>query len=215
LKPNEQKGEPTPQKQSFTSGIYEIEHFPEFKWLSDQYQIILKELGNIDHHDSWIEWWRNDGHEEALNIRNYLMGDWTVYPVYFNRKFNQKKLDAQKENARLKLLNKSLFKTFPNTISLLKQIKGVRYAWFSRLAPKSKLAPHVHVQTSATLIFHLGLVIPANKTSGLSVDGRLHVWEKPGESIVFDDTFTHSAWNDSDQDRIILYVNFAPVRDCR
>lgn len=36
----------------------------------------------------------------------------------------------------------------------------------------------------------------------------VHHWRKAGEVIVFDDTYPHSAWNDSDSERIILYIDF-------
>jgi len=37
-------------------------------------------------------------------------------------------------------------------------------------------------------------------------------WEE-GRSVVFDDTYPHEVWNDTDEERVVLFVDFArPVR---
>jgi len=37
---------------------------------------------------------------------------------------------------------------------------------------------------------------------------RDHIWDQQGDIIVFDDNKLHSAWNDSDHERILFYVDF-------
>jgi len=50
-------------------------------------------------------------------------------------------------------------------------------------------------------------VIP-DRGAWLQCGPEIHHWEKKGDVLVFDDTFTHSAWNESSEERIILYVDF-------
>ncbi len=50
------------------------------------------------------------------------------------------------------------------------------------------------------LRYHLGLLIPEPEDQlGISVGGQIAHWSE-GQSLVFDDTFEHSAWNDTDAD---------------
>jgi aspartyl/asparaginyl beta-hydroxylase (cupin superfamily) len=84
-------------------------------------------------------------------------------------------------------------------------IPSVNYAAFSKLAPHSRLASHRH-SSPTSLIMHMGLQVPDG--CGISVDVDEHDWQQPGDMIIFDDNQEHSAWNDSDEDRILLYVDF-------
>jgi beta-hydroxylase len=42
---------------------------------------------------------------------------------------------------------------------------------------------------------------------GIEVDGETYHW-KNGESLIFDDTYQHRAWNQSDELRVVLFVDF-------
>jgi beta-hydroxylase len=41
----------------------------------------------------------------------------------------------------------------------------------------------------------------------IDVDGETYHW-KEGETVIFDDTFEHEAWNHSDQPRVVLFIDF-------
>jgi aspartate beta-hydroxylase len=71
---------------------------------------------------------------------------------------------------------------------------------FSRLSPGARIPPHTGV-LNARLICHLPLIVPPD--CGFRVGGETRQW-KEGELLVFDDTVEHEAWNDSDEDRVIL-----------
>ncbi|MBQ0930959.1 aspartyl/asparaginyl beta-hydroxylase domain-containing protein [Ideonella sp. 4Y16] len=71
---------------------------------------------------------------------------------------------------------------------------------FSILGPGTHLLPHYGV-TNARLVGHLPLIVPAN--CALNVAGIEHAW-KEGEVVVFDDTYSHEAWNRSDQIRVVM-----------
>ncbi len=92
------------------------------------------------------------------------------------------------------------------TRKALDKIPGLVNAMFSILPPGSNLAPHEG--TSRGLIRgHLGLVIPKESDKCyFIVDNHKHVWQK-GEFLIFDQTFTHSAVNSSDEHRVILLID--------
>ncbi len=75
--------------------------------------------------------------------------------------------------------------------------------YFSRLAPRTRVAPHTG-PTNLRLRLHLGLDIPPE--CGLRVGGESRRW-RTGECVVFDDSFEHEVWNDADRERTVLIVD--------
>jgi aspartyl/asparaginyl beta-hydroxylase (cupin superfamily) len=55
--------------------------------------------------------------------------------------------------------------------------------------------------TNTRLICHLPLIIPPK--CGFRVGNDVREWEE-GKLIIFDDSIEHEAWNESDQDRVVL-----------
>jgi aspartyl/asparaginyl beta-hydroxylase (cupin superfamily) len=83
---------------------------------------------------------------------------------------------------------------------------------YSILEPGKRLRPH-RGPYNGLLRCHLGLIIPDDgTTSGLRVDDKIYSW-KVGRSLVFDDTYDHEVWNDSNEQRVVLFVDFErPLR---
>lgn len=71
---------------------------------------------------------------------------------------------------------------------------------FSLLDAGARIPPHRGL-TNVRLVLHLPLIAPPD--CALRVGGELHHWQK-GEAMLFDDTFEHEAWNESDRLRVIL-----------
>lgn len=71
---------------------------------------------------------------------------------------------------------------------------------FSKLGPGTHLLPH-HGVTNTRVVCHLPLIVPPD--CALRVADEVHAW-RPGEVVVFDDTYAHEAWNRSDQTRVVL-----------
>ena len=92
----------------------------------------------------------------------------------------------------------------PATTAVVETIPGLTTAGFSRLAPRTRIEPH-EGYTSTVLRCHLGLIVPAH--CGLQVGEEIRTWTEGG-CLVFDDTVRHSAWNEADEERIILLVDF-------
>jgi aspartate beta-hydroxylase len=73
-------------------------------------------------------------------------------------------------------------------------------AFFSTLAPKTRIPPHTGV-TNIRLIVHVPLIVPEG--CWYRVGNERREW-RPGEALIFDDTIEHEAWNGSDRLRAVL-----------
>jgi len=95
----------------------------------------------------------------------------------------------------------------PVTARVLKRIPGLKTAFFSVLAPKSHIPPH-RGPYKGVLRYHLGLMIPLPAGScRIRVGDEVRSWNE-GESLIFDDSYLHEVWNDSDFYRVVLFVDF-------
>lgn len=95
----------------------------------------------------------------------------------------------------------------PNTVKLLECIPNLQSAWFSAIAPGYHIPKHKGI-TRGILRGHLGLSIPAiSKECFMDIGNNRIYWEQ-GKVVVFDDTFEHAVWNNTDQERIVLLFDF-------
>jgi len=110
-----------------------------------------------------------------------------------------------------KRLDKNCAKA-PATAALLEQIPGLQTAWFSILAPGYHIPAHRGV-TKGILTCHLGLIIPKEAARcRIRVEDQTLVWEN-GETLVFCDGYDHEVWNDTDEERTVLLIQFdRPMR---
>jgi beta-hydroxylase len=94
----------------------------------------------------------------------------------------------------------------PETTRLVEAIPGMTTAMFSILAPQKHIPPH-DGPFKGVLRYHLGLIVPepADQCT-ISVGGELAHWREGG-SLVFDDTYVHEVWNDTDGTRVVLFVD--------
>lgn len=95
----------------------------------------------------------------------------------------------------------------PATAALLERIDGMKSGFFSILLPGTHLEPH-RGHFAGVLRYHLGLVVPDEERCRIRVGSRVAHWRE-GDSLIFDDTFEHEVWNDSDATRVVLFVDFA------
>ena len=79
-------------------------------------------------------------------------------------------------------------------------------AGYSRLGPHTEIHPH-EGYTSDVIRCHLPLVVPEGDV-GLQVGDDV-IRPVPGSVYLFDDTQTHSAWNRTDAQRIVLILDLA------
>jgi ornithine lipid ester-linked acyl 2-hydroxylase len=100
----------------------------------------------------------------------------------------------------------------PETTRLLKQMPGMKTAFFSILAPGKELPPH-HGPYKGVLRLHLALKVPEPaELCAIRVGSQTRHWEE-GRVMIFDDTFEHEAWNRTDGVRVVLFVDIMrPMR---
>jgi len=98
---------------------------------------------------------------------------------------------------------------FPKLYRLLSTLDDVPTAMISLLKPGAHIAPHCGYY-NGVLRYHLGLKIPRTPTPpsrlGIRVGNQWATWAE-GSAIMFDDCYEHEVWNDSDSDRIVLFLD--------
>jgi aspartate beta-hydroxylase len=98
---------------------------------------------------------------------------------------------------------------FPRTVKALEawprcEVPGCSpTAVFSILDAKTHIPAHTGV-ANTRLIVHLPLIVPPGCLFRVGAERR--EWH-PGKAFVFDDTFEHEAWNESDVPRAVLILD--------
>ena len=157
---------------------------PELKLLEDHWQEIRDEalqLANL----SQIK--AADAHND-IGFNSFFKYGW--------KRFYLKWYDASHPSA---------VKLCPKTTYLLNQIPRVKAAMFAELPPGGQLNPH-RDPFAGSLRYHLGLMTPNDDNCFISVDGIRKSW-RDGQGFVFDETYVHEAYNRTEQNRIILFVD--------
>jgi len=188
---------------------YEPSCFPRILTLKDNYPSILSELQKLPINildrprptaiwtkcsREWKSYFKYLKNNQGWVIGLNSDGDWLNYPLCVYDKPSG--------------LNSS---ACPETMHVLRQIKGIRMAGFSLLKAKGRIKPHYDSSGMQynSLTCHLGLVV--NGKSVLIVNGQ-HKEQRAGELLLFDATYTHAVFNFSNYDRFILYLDM-DVRD--
>jgi aspartyl/asparaginyl beta-hydroxylase (cupin superfamily) len=100
----------------------------------------------------------------------------------------------------------------PVTAAVLRAIPGLTTGFFSILGPGKRLPPH-YGPYRGVLRHHLALLVPEPQVAcGIRVGDQTRHWNE-GQSLVFDDTYEHEAWNDTDGERVVLFLDIKrPLR---
>jgi aspartyl/asparaginyl beta-hydroxylase (cupin superfamily) len=94
----------------------------------------------------------------------------------------------------------------PRTAALMREIPGMTTAMVSILSPRKHIGDH-RGPYKGVLRYHLGLIVPKDaEACRIRVGEDIRHWEE-GKSLIFDDTFNHEVWNDTDETRVVLFVD--------
>ncbi|MDX1636727.1 MAG: aspartyl/asparaginyl beta-hydroxylase domain-containing protein [Balneolaceae bacterium] len=94
----------------------------------------------------------------------------------------------------------------PQTTELVESVPGMTTAFFSILEPGKHIPAHRGVY-KGFIRYHLGLKVPEPKEKcRIRVQDEFAHWSE-GESIMFDDTYDHEVWNDTDGVRVVLFMD--------
>ncbi len=94
----------------------------------------------------------------------------------------------------------------PRTAELVRAIPGMKTAMFSILAP-GKHIPHHRGPYKGVVRYHLGLTVPEPAADcRIRVGDEIRHWDE-GASLLFDDTYDHEVWNETDGERVVLFLD--------
>jgi len=103
--------------------------------------------------------------------------------------------------------NEEMKKECPETIQLLATIPGIKTAMYSILMPGKKIPPH-RGPYRGILRLHISLLVPTDyQACRIRVGSEIRPW-KADSCMIFDDGYEHQVWNDTQQTRVILFVDF-------
>jgi beta-hydroxylase len=121
-------------------------------------------------------------------------GGWRLYPLkWYTKQCGQVAVQA-----------------CPKTCAIVDSIPAVRSAMFTVLPPGARLGRH-HDPVASSLRYHLGLLTPNSDKCALTLDGVDYPWFD-GEELLFDQTYLHSAVNNTDTLRVILFCDVAKTQ---
>ena len=172
--------------------FFDVDCFPWAKDLEANWSVIAKEL------DAVLERVHDLPNYQQISERQANITNDDRWKTYFFYAFGFK---AEKNCQQC-----------PETTKLLDKIPGLKVAFFSILAPHKHIPEH-RGKHKGLIRYHLGLKIPKSKADcRIRVGDRIAYWEE-GKSLIFDDTFLHEVWNDTDEYRVVLFLDIArPLR---
>lgn len=178
--------------------------YPEFKILEENYEIIQQECLALL------------AHKEEITDMDGLGGERTKGGIHAIKwkTFMFKSGDFLEENCAIA----------PETAKLLKSIPRIKQAFFSILDPNQHIKPHTGYYMGF-LRYHLGVVIPennanhkcwirindnpqdnANYDKSKMANGEKYFW-KNGKGIMFNDNYLHEAANETNEIRVVLFMD--------
>jgi beta-hydroxylase len=100
----------------------------------------------------------------------------------------------------------------PETARLVAAVPGMCTAMFSILAPGKHIPEH-NGPYKGVIRYHLALKVPQQRARcRIRVGDEITTWEE-GHSLLFDDTYEHEVWNDTDEVRVVLFLDVVrPLR---
>ena len=161
----------------------------QFEWthrLEENWQVMRKELDEILKNKEAIPNFQEISEDQKAITKD---DNWKTYFFYgFGYKAEQN------------------CKHCPETTKLIESVPGMTTAFFSILEPGKHIPAHRGVY-KGFLRYHLGLKVPEpNDQCRIRVDDQYTHW-KEGKSIMFDDTYDHEVWNNTDGIRVVLFMD--------
>ena len=162
--------------------------FPELKEVQENWEVIREEAVNLREQGYF------DKVKDPTSSAYYDIGFRTFYKYGWSKFYLTwygTKLNSAKELC-------------PKTVDIVSKVKGVNGAMYSILPVGSKLTKHLD-PVATSLRYHLGLKTPNEDSCYINIDGTDYSW-RDGEALLFDETYLHFAFNNSQQERIILML---------
>ena len=161
--------------------FYDSSDFDFLKPIKENFSIIKSELLELiseEKDDQWLK-----------TFPSYVKSDknkaWKVFSfIFFNMKFPH--------HAKL----------CPKTAEIIYSIPQILSCDYSYLKPKTHVLPHKGY-SKMVLRGHLPLIVPNEELCAIKIENETRHW-KEGELLIFDDSYTHEAWNNANSHRVVL-----------
>ncbi len=171
--------------------FYEVnDDYPFLLEIENQWEAVWSEIQNL-------------GKKQYSDYEHSKDGGWKMMLFIMLDKFN----DAYEEQC-------------PLTFKLLRKIPNITFASVSKLSSFSSIHPHHEwIKEDDQLLYnngnmhraHLGLKIPKDAAAcAIRVGDEIRSWT-PGKFLMFNDTIEHEVWNNTEEDRVVLVLDFIKV----
>jgi aspartyl/asparaginyl beta-hydroxylase (cupin superfamily) len=165
------------------------ETMPELRAVDAAYEDIREELERLlPQQDRMPRYHELDTDLIYSSGRYHRDKRWNVFMLYCYKSLPE-------ENRRL----------CPKTCAALDKIPYINQAFFSILDPGKAIPAHTG-PSRAYLRYHLGLRVPKTRPPSIRIKDQLYTW-KEGESLLFDDSWDHEIYNESDGVRAVLIID--------
>ncbi|MEM7725675.1 MAG: aspartyl/asparaginyl beta-hydroxylase domain-containing protein [Cyanobacteria bacterium P01_A01_bin.45] len=170
------------------SVFFDTEQFPWSKDLESNWLVIRQELEQVLERVDELP-----NFDDISKRQKRIAGD-NLWKTYFFYAFGFK---VEKNCQRC-----------PETAKILEKIPGMKVAFFSILAPGKHIPKH-RGKHKGLIRYHLGLKVPQPASQcRIQVADEVRYWQE-GKSLIFDDTYYHEVWNDTDGYRVVLFLDIA------
>lgn len=166
--------------------IMDLQQFPELEEIRKNWELIRREAIAL------YEGGNFETAKDPNSVAHHDVGFRTFYKYGWS-KFYLRWYGYTHDSAR---------RLCPETAKLLEKIPAVNGAMFSLLPVGSKLTRHAD-PIACSLRYHLGISTPNDDRCYINIDGTNYSW-RDGEALLFDETYLHFAFNNSDRYRLIL-----------
>lgn len=137
---------------------------------------------------------------------NGAYGDYNNDIVPLDINDTQKVLDAGWKLLPIKSGNYTNYKHCPFIASLVKNDENIVSCIVSILEPRTRIPIHIGYY-KGVIRYLLGVIIPKDREQVfLCANGEKRNWTE-GKGLLFDDTFPHKVYNNTDETRVVLYMD--------
>jgi beta-hydroxylase len=166
--------------------FFPLERFPWVKHIEDNWTVIREELGEVLADREGLANFQDISKDQIEITDDDRWKTFFLYGYGFKAKLG--------------------IEMCPRTAALMREIPGMTTAMFSILSPHKHILDH-RGPYKGVLRYHLGLIVPRDaEACRIRVGEDIRHWEE-GKSLIFDDTFNHEVWNDTDETRVVLFVD--------
>ncbi len=161
-------------------------YFPEYRVLEDNWETIREECLRVLQNEEKIPKFHEvDSIQKLISAHDEV--PWRTFGIKAFDRFVE-------PNASL----------VPKTRELLEGLPRVNLAMFSILGPGKRIPRHFGF-FKGIFRYHLGLIVPEGECYIIN-GGEKYYW-KEGESVLFDDTYFHEVWNNTEGTRVVFFAD--------